>query len=118
MVVYMQVTVQEYLQSSVVLVVRSRKSNCGENRLTALFQSSGIGAEQASTSAENQAQRSLVCESHAEEPVFIRLGSCHPMKGASLILPTSKIYFLGLNYTCRKEVGRKEKEEDCVQKEF
>jgi hypothetical protein len=104
MVVYMQVTVQEYLQSSVVLVVRSRKSNCGENRLTALFQSSGIGAEQASTSAENQAQRSLVCESHAEEPVFIRLGSCHPMKGASLILPTSEIF--GLDYTCRKEEER------------
>jgi hypothetical protein len=41
---------------------------CGE----ALFQSSGIGAEQASTSAENQAPRSLVYESHAEDPVFIR----------------------------------------------
>jgi hypothetical protein len=99
LVVYMQVTVQEYFQSSVVLAFVHESQIVGKPYFKA--RESG---QTASTSAENQAQRSLVCESHAEEPVFIRLGSCHPMKGASLILPTSEIF--GLDYTCRKEEER------------
>ena len=48
-------------------------------------------------------RRAASSTNHMPKTRFLS-GSCHPMKGASLILPISRIF--GLNCTCRKEDGK------------